>query len=251
MSTYNPFSLENKTILITGAASGIGRSTAVECSKLSANIIITDIDKNGLIETYNLLYNKDKHLSFIVDLSNENGVKKLINELPNLDGCANIAGIGHTSPLQFYSKKDIDRIYGVNLFGPMFLTKHIVKKKKMNKSSSIVYLDSIAGVSSFNIGNGIYGTSKAALNGYMKFAAKELASKGIRCNSVNPSMVNTPFIKMDTFTRESVAEDIKKYPLKRYGNPEEIAHAVIFLLSDASSFITGHALVIDGGRTLN
>ncbi|WP_321307523.1 SDR family oxidoreductase [Marinifilum fragile] len=251
MGAYNPFSLENKTILITGASSGIGKATAIECSKMGAKLILVDINKKGIVETLNQLENSSEHEYYDIDISDELQIKDLVSKIPKIDGCANIAGIGNTSPVQFYKKEDIDRVFSINLYGPMFLTKHLVKKKKLNKSSSIVFLDSIAGNHSFNIGNGIYGTSKSALNGYMKFTAKELAVKGIRSNSVSPSMVHTPFIKISSFTKESMAADIEKYPMKRYGNPEEVAHAVIFLLSDAASYITGHALVVDGGKTLN
>lgn len=249
---YNPFSLENKTILITGAASGIGRSTAIACSQLGARLIVTDINKEQLNDTFNKLEGNNKeHLQFVVNLTQEEEIEKMVNDLPMLDGCANIAGVGKTSPIQFFNKEDIEKIYSINLQAPIFLTKYLVKKKKMNKPSSIVFLVSIAGVYSYTIGNGIYGSSKAALNSYMKYAAKELAPKGIRCNSVNPGMINTPFIAMDAFTQETSKADMEKYPLKRYGNPEEVAYAVIYLLSGASSFVTGHSLVIDGGKSLN
>lgn len=133
----------------------------------------------------------------------------------------------------------------------MLLTKLLVKKKKLSKVSSLVYLVSVAGVFSFKPGNGIYGASKSALHGFVKFAALELAAKGIRCNAVCPAMVETPFLQTVSLSQEDIENDKKKYPFKRYAQPEEIAQGCVFLLSDASSYMTGQDLVLDGGRLLN
>ena len=120
----------------------------------------------------------------------------------------------------------------------------------MSNSSSIVYTLSIAG--NFNIlpGNSIYGSAKTALSAFIKYAAIELAGKGIRCNGVSPGMVNTELIKNLPISTEDLQKDMAQYPLKRYAEPEEVAYAIIYLLSDASSFVTGSNLVIDGGRSL-
>ena len=125
-----------------------------------------------------------------------------------------------------------------------------MKKKKLVKDSSVVFVSSIGGISSFLFGNGIYGASKAALNSTMKFCAKELAAKKIRVNSVNPGMVNTKLIQGGAISEEQHKLDMEKYPLKRYGEPEDIAFGIIYLLSKASSWVTGHSLVIDGGVTI-
>jgi NAD(P)-dependent dehydrogenase (short-subunit alcohol dehydrogenase family) len=133
----------------------------------------------------------------------------------------------------------------------MMLTKFLVKKKKIAKGGSIVYTSSTGNVFNAEIANGIYGATKCAIDGFMRTAALELAAKGIRCNSVNPGMTNTPAIHgLGSITTEQLEKDAQRYPLKRYGKPEEIAYGIIYLLSDASSFITGTALKIDGGVTL-
>ena len=132
----------------------------------------------------------------------------------------------------------------------MLLLKYLVKKKKLRNPSSVVFTASISGYNNIALANGIYGTSKSALSAYMKFAALELAGKGIRCNAVHPGRVNTPLISSSWLTKEDVIKDIEQYPLRRYGNPEEIAYAIIYLLSDASAWVTGTNLVIDGGRNL-
>lgn len=248
---YNPFSLEEKTILVTGASSGIGRTTAIECSRLGATLVLTGRNEERLIETLNSLDNKEKeHKYYVADLSESSEIVRLVSLLPKLDGCVNNAGIGKTLPVQFISSEELERIFRLNTFAPILLTKELVKKKKMSNPSSIVYTLSIAG--NFNVlpGNSIYGSAKTSLAAFIKYAALELAGKGIRCNGVSPGMVNTELIKNLPISAEDLQKDMAQYPLKRYAEPEEVAYAIIYLLSDASSFVTGSNLVIDGGRSL-
>lgn len=248
---YNPFSLEGKTILITGASSGIGRATAIECSKLGATVILTGRNEERLIETFNSLHNKVKeHKYYVADLADSSEINRLVSLLPKLDGCVNNAGIGKTLPVQFISWDDLESIFQLNCYAPILLTKEIVKKKKLSNSSSIVYTLSIAGNYNILPGNSIYGSAKTALSAFIKYAAIELAGKGIRCNGVSPGMVNTELIKKIPISAEDLHKDMVQYPLKRYAEPEEVAYAIIYLLSDASAFVTGSNLVIDGGRSL-
>lgn len=248
---YNPFSLQGKTILITGASSGIGRTTAIECSKLGANVVITGRDADRLDETFSALQgDSNSHIKVVADLTNENELQQLVDSLPILDGCVNNAGVGKMLPLQFYSTEVLENIFGINTFAPMLLMKYLVKKKKLKNPSSVVFTASISGYNNVAPANGIYGSSKAALSAYMKYAALELAGKGIRCNAVHPGRVNTPLIENRLISQEDMLKDLEMYPLKRYAQPEEVAYAVIYLLSDAASFVTGSDLVIDGGRSL-
>jgi NAD(P)-dependent dehydrogenase (short-subunit alcohol dehydrogenase family) len=247
---YNPFSLENKTVLITGASSGIGRATAVECSKMGAKCVITGRNPERLNETFASLEG-DGHIQIIADLTDEKDIENLVENLPVLDGFVSNAGIVNTVPIGFYRESEIENVFKTNTFSMMMLTKYLVKKKKLNKPSSIVYTASIGNVFSAGIANGIYGASKCAIDGFMRTAALELAPKKIRCNSVNPSMVITPIMTdNERITKEQFESDMQKYPLKRYAEPQEIAWAIIYLLSDASTFVTGTALKIDGGVTL-
>lgn len=247
---YNPFSLENKTVLITGASSGIGRATSVECSKMGAKCIITGRNVDRLNETFHNLEGEG-HIQIIADLTIENDIENLVEQLPLLDGFVSNAGIVNTVPIGFYKESEIEGVFKTNTFSMMMLTKYLIKKKKLNKPSSIVYTASIGNVFSAGIANGIYGASKCAIDGFMRTAALELAPKKIRCNSVNPSMVMTPIMTDNQrITKEQFEADMQKYPLKRYAEPEEIAWAIIYLLSDASAFVTGTALKIDGGVTL-
>ncbi len=245
---YNPFSLEGKNVLITGASSGIGKVIAIECSKLGAKVIITGRDECRLKETFSELQG-DSHALFVADITDENQVSDLVDTCPPLDGIVNNAGVDKTLPVKFYNMNDLLYIFNTNFFTPTLITKSFLKKKKINKGASLVYISSISHIVC-EAGNSIYGCSKAALEAFTKFAAKELANKLIRCNSVHPGMVETPLIHRGTISEEQLALDVKTYPLKRYGQPIDIANGVIYLLSDASSWVTGHSLVIDGGKTL-
>ena len=246
---YNPFSLEGKTILVTGASSGIGKETAIQCSKMGAKVIITARNEERLKETLSSLEG-DGHQMILAELTDQEDVERLVGEVSALQGLVLCAGKGMTSPFPFSTREKYDEIFNVNFFAPVELLRLLVKKKKLDKESSVVFVSSIGGVKSFQLGNGVYGASKAAINSTMEFCAKELAVKKIRVNSVNPGMVNTKLIQSGTISEEQYKLDMEKYPLKRYGEPEDIALGIIYLLSDASSWVTGHSLVIDGGYTI-
>ena len=246
---YNPFSLKGKTILVTGASSGIGRETAIECSKLGANVVITGRNKERLQETFSMLIDGD-NIQFIADLTNNIEMEELVKNTPVLNGVVSCAGVNQIAPFGFWKRDKMDFLFETNYFAPVTLLQMLVKKKKIAKDSSIVLVSSIGGVEQITIGNGLYGASKSALNSAMKYMAKELAPKKIRVNSVNPGMVNTKLIQNESISEEQLKKDIERYPLKRYGEPIDIAHGIIFLLSDASSWMTGHPLVIDGGCTI-
>ena len=246
---YNPYSLVGKTILVTGAGSGIGRATAIEASRLGGRIILVDINEAGLVETKGMLDGQElEHLYYVVDLCDDSAIDAMVKELPVINGCSNNAGITKLTPIQFITAEEMERIHKVNLIAPMLLTKYLLKRKKLSRPASIVFTASAGGVFVASPGNAVYATSKCGVDGYMRTAALELAPKGIRCNSVNPGMVETPLINRGQVTAEQHEKD--KDPLGRYGKPEDVALATIYLLSDASSWMTGTALKIDGGLTL-
>ena len=248
---YNPFSLEHKTILVTGAASGIGRAIAIECSKMEVQLIITDRNAERLKDTLSLMENHHLHQTILADLLNEKDIDDLVTFIPEkLDGIVQCAGITIPKPFQFLSRENIHDVMNINFEAPIMLTQTLLKKKKIANPASIVFISSINGVLCSNPSASIYAASKGAINGIAKNLAIELAIKGIRVNSVNPGMVHTNIYESGVITEEQFKEDMKKYPLKRYGKPEEIAYAVIYLLSDASQWVTGSNLVIDGGYTL-
>lgn len=246
---FNPYSLEGKTVLITGASSGIGKATAIACSQMGAHVVITARNAERLQETFNELEG-DGHQQIIAELTNEDEIKKIVEEVPQLDGFVNNAGIGSKTPINFIKQSALQNILDVNTIAPIMLTKMLLKKKKLQKGSSMVLTSSISGVLSVDIGNTLYSVTKSAIDGFMKNAAKELAEKGIRVNSVNPGMVDTPINDYSNVTEEQMQADLLHYPLKRHGKPEEIAYAIIYLLSDAAAWVTGTALKIDGGYSL-
>lgn len=251
MTDYNPFSLGGKTVLVTGASSGIGRVTAIECSRLGAKVVATGRDSVRLQETMQSL-SGEGHTSILADLTAEADVARLAQESPALDGLVLCAGRGYTKPFRFCAREVLDSAFDVNFFAPVELLRLLVKGGKLENGASVVAVASIAGTpgGSFEVGNGAYGSSKAALLSMMKFAAHELSGRRIRVNTVNPGMVETKMIRNGAFSDEQLQADVANYPLGRYGRPEDVAHGVVYLLSDAASWVTGTSLVIDGGVTI-
>jgi NAD(P)-dependent dehydrogenase (short-subunit alcohol dehydrogenase family) len=246
---YNPFSLDGKTILVTGASSGIGRAVAIECSRLGAKLIITARDEGRLNETLSQMEGTE-HSCIIADLCKEDERSQLIDKISLLDGLVNCAGITKVLPFQFVNSEALASVMDINFITPALLSAQLIKKKHFSKNSSVVFISSIAGVWVAGSSSSIYSASKGAVNGLVKNMALELAPKGIRVNTVNPGVIATHLFDAGTITPEQLEEDKKRYPLKRYGKPEEVAYAVIYLLSDASSWVTGSHLLIDGGFTL-
>lgn len=244
-----PFVIEGKSILVTGAASGIGRATAMLCAQMGANVVITDLNVESLEATFDNLEGNG-HQMVVANLTQEEDLLKLIDALPKLDGVVCNAGIIKTILAQFAEKKDIERVFNINTIAPIFLTKLLLENKKIKKEASIVYTSSMGGVFNGAIGNGLYGASKAALVGYVKSLALELAPRGIRVNTVNPGITETNIYNNSSITPEQLENEKAHYPLKRFGKPEEIANAIVFLLSDATKWITGTNLLIDGGFSL-
>ncbi|WP_454986960.1 SDR family NAD(P)-dependent oxidoreductase [Capnocytophaga bilenii] len=246
---YNPFSLENKKILVTGASSGIGKAIAIECSKMGARVIITGRNEERLAETYKELVGE--HPAYIVaDLTKEEDIERLVALTDSLNGLVNCAGLTIPKPFKFLQESDIETVMTVNFNAPLLLTQRLVKKKKLEKGGSVVFISSISGTKVSYIAGSIYSASKGAINGLCKGLALELAPQQIRVNTVVPGMVETNIVSGGEIAEEQLEIDRQKYPLKRYGKPEEVAYAVVYLLSGASGWVTGSNLLIDGGYTL-
>ena len=254
MMIYNPYSLENKTILVTGASSGIGKATAIECAKLGATVVITARNEQRLscvLAELDTSYGQ-QHKMVVADFSTNQGVEHLVSELTAIDGISSNAGMAiGNKPIKFITEDDMFAIMQTNTYSHIMLIKALSKKKVLNKGASCVFTASIGGIKSHGPGNTTYGISKAALESFAKYAAIELSVRGIRCNCVSPGMIETPLINLDAVTDQDKAVDAEKYLLKRYGKPQEVALTIAFLLSDASSFITGTSIVVDGGYIVN
>ena len=248
----NPFSLEGKTILVTGASSGIGRGIAVECSRMGAKVVINGRNEERLSETLSLMEG-DGHISICADLSSPDGIGKIVTEVPMLDGYVNSAGTPSVLPIRNSTYDSLWAVINVNSVAPMTLLSLLIKNKKLNKNMSVIFLGSINGCSVGFAGSSTYAASKGALFGYIKAAALELAKKGGRVNMISPGVVPTNMMKKDEmlYTSDEIQNDmIKNYPMGRLGIVEDIAYGAVYLLSDASSWVTGQNLVIDGGYSV-
>ena len=244
---YNPMSLVGKTILVTGASSGIGQAIAVECSKLGASVICTARNEERLKQTLAMMKG-DSHSYIVADLTVTCEIDALVEQLPKLDGVSHNAGIGKSMLTSFAKDEEVLRVMTVNAINIVQLQTRLLKRRKINKNASLLFMSSI-GAGIVSTGGAFYGMSKAALIPYVKGLAHELGKKGIRANSIHPGMVETPLIHRKDIDDEVAYEiDRNRYPLGRYGQPEDIAHLAAFLLSDASSWITGSQYTIDGGR---
>ena len=243
--SFNPFSLNGKTVLITGASSGIGRGIAIACSRMGARLVLNGRNEAGLHETQALLFG-ELHQIAIADLTDYAMLEKMVSSLPPLDGIVHCAGIGQRVLCKQLNEQDIDLVMDANFKSPVILQTELLKMKKVNKKSSIVFISSIASESP-TFGNAMYCASKGAINSYANCLAIELAPRQIRVNIIQPAMVWTNLIFKGGITEEDLREDEKKYPLKRYGTPEDVANLAIYLLSDASSWMTGSSIKLTGG----
>ena len=245
----NPFSLSGKTILVTGASSGIGKAIACECARVGAQLVLTARNNLRLQDTLSCLDGLG-HAVFNADLTNDEDLVALVNSLSKLDGIVFCAGISKPLVLSLTEKEDVNDTMNTNLLSTINLTRLIIQHKKLNKKASLVFISSINGNKCSYFGSSLYASSKAAIDGFMKGVALELSPREIRANCINPGMIETELLKKSTIGEEELAKDRLKYPLKRYGQPEEVAYAAVYLLSDASQWITGSSLLIDGGYTL-
>ena len=217
------------------------------CSKMGATVIVNGRNITKLNETLSLM-DGDTHVISSGDLTDKESLSKIVEELPKLDGIVHCAGIVNRMLAKQLSGDDVDMIMNVNFKAPVLLQSLILQKKKINKNSSIVFISSI-GADSPNIGNGIYSASKGALISYSNCLMLELAPRGIRVNCISPAMVWTDLAFDNMVTEDDLKADEQRYPLKRYGKPEDIANLAIYLLSDASSWMTGTNIRITGGVT--
>lgn len=249
MAGFNPFSLEGKTILVTGASSGIGRGIAVTCSKMGATVIINGRNKERLQETLSQMEGEG-HVVAIGDLTESASLIEMVGNLPKLDGLVQCAGMGQRKPCKDLLLADVNQVMDVNFKAPVMLQAELLRQKKINKGASIVFVASIASWSP-SFGNSVYSASKGAIISYANCLALELAPRKIRVNCISPAMVWTDLILADGTDEEQLKEDEQNYPLKRYGQPDDIANLAVYMLSDASSWMTGSNVKISGGGKLS
>lgn len=249
---FNPFSLEGKTILVTGASSGIGRQCAIDCSKMGAKVILVARNEERLAETLSQVEGEG-HKFYSFDLSKLGGIKSLVATIVSdngkLDGFIHAAGIEMTKPVKFLTPEDFEQVYKVNTLSGFEFIRHISSVKNINKGGSIVLIASITAV----IGRGnvaAYAASKGAMVSATRTFALEFANRQIRVNCVSPGTVLTPLMQnyLDTLDEDAYKKRIDGFPLG-LGETTDISNACVYLLSDASRWVTGQNLIVDGGYT--
>ncbi len=237
------FDLSGKNILVTGASSGIGKQAAIDIAKNGANCIITGRDTARLQETFDEL-KSGNHQLFVADLTEDEKVDFLANQIEKLDGIVHCAGIFEYIPAQFINEKNIDNLIKINFRAPVLLTSKLLRKKKIKKNGSLVFLSSLASKGP-SFGSAMYTSTKKALEGYSKLLALELGPKGIRSNAILPNFVKTKMVdEALDIVSEDVADKHKKELLIGFGMPEDVSNLIIFLLSDESRWITGQEITM-------
>lgn len=250
----SPFSLSDKNILITGASSGIGRACAVAADRMGASLFLFDRDEERLHETLSNTSRSKQHRIFSLDLTNYDDVRILFEtfkkEKLDLHGLVNCAGISTTTPLSRSGPEKIQHFVDINVSSGIHMSQQFARKYFISQSgASIVFIASVMGIVG-EVGKTLYSITKGALTAASRSMALELAPKGIRVNCISPGVVETPLTKNAVYNRSSdaMAAITRLHPLG-LGKPDDIANAVIYLLSDASRWVTGSNLVVDGGYT--
>lgn len=242
----SPFSLADRCILVTGASSGIGRAVAIMASEMGARVILSGRDKERLDECLASLSGSG-HLILQLDLLNEEAIQDCAKVIPEIDGMVFAAGIAEVIPFRMVSPAHVNRIMQLNFNAPVYLTQGLLKQKKFKPHSSLVYVSAISDHIS-PAGSAIYSASKSALNAFVKSVALEISKLKMRANCVSPGYVRTPMLKKLSSTT-SIEEMVKLSPLGLI-EPKEVATSVIYLLSNASRWVTRSNLVVDGGLTI-
>jgi len=247
VSAQDPFSLTGKRILVTGASSGIGRQIAISCAQMGAQIIVSGRNVERLAATLAELDGAG-HTQIAADLSHQEDIDRLAVEAGVVDGVAHVAGISKLAPFRLISRAQLDEQFSSNVFAPILLTKGLLAKKRIAQGGSILFVSALAS----HVGplaTGVYSASKAALLGAMRTLALEVVKQGIRANCIAPGYVRTPMLEGLNQGGGSIDEHAKLTPLG-LGEPEDVAYAAVFYLSDASRWITRNYFIVDGGLTV-
>ena len=244
----SPFSLEGKTILVTGSSSNIGRKIAIRCSEMGAKVIVSARDEERMKATVADMMG-DGHCYYAVDLSNAESIAVLANVLPVLDGMVLCAAQFDSTPVKNIKRELVHSMFETNTFSNFDLVQKMLKMKKIFKGGSIVFISSVASMRPYK-GNSLYSATKGAINSFSKVLATELGAKKIRVNCIHPGIVcRDEGVREGVLTVEQQREEMAKFPLGM-GETDDIAYAVVYLLSNVSKWITGIDLIVDGGQSL-
>jgi NAD(P)-dependent dehydrogenase (short-subunit alcohol dehydrogenase family) len=247
MKAGSPFSLAGKRILVTGASSGIGRQAALTCAQMGAEVVFTGRDVARLQAVMGEMPGNG-HVHVAADLTSQADMERLIGEAGAVDGVVHAAGISRLAPFRMVNQAHLDDIFSSNTYAPMLLTKGLLAKKQIRANGSIVFVTGL--VSHVGpVASGAYAASKAALLGAMRTLGLEVAKQGIRANCIAPGYVRTPMLEGVAQSGGNINELLDVTPLG-LGEPEDIAYAAVFYLSDASRWITRNYFVVDGGLSV-
>lgn len=245
----NPFSLEGKTILVTGASSGIGKRIAIRTSEMGASVVITGRNEERLADTISKLDAGHSHQKIAWDLSETETVKDFVAQLPVLDGIVMDAAIFDTTIARHLKLEKMHKMFNTNTFANIALVQAMLKQKKLKAGSSVVFISSVASTRPYK-GNALYSATKGAINSFSKVLAVELGVQKIRVNCIHPGIVKTVADPKDwAVTKEELSAEEARYPLG-FGEPDDIAYAVVYLLSDAAKWVTGGDMIVDGGQSI-
>ena len=245
---YNPFSLEGKNILVTGASSGIGRGICIDTSKMGATVHLMARNEQRLAETLSQMEGEG-HQMHTVDLCDKDALIGMVDSLPVLDGVVLCAGIIKTTPVKNITEEALEEIFNTNIMADIRMVSRMLKKKKLNKGASIIFISS---VSTFNVkvGNSLYSATKGAVNSFAKAMALEVAKQNMRVNCIQPGFVPSSILSSGAIEEDAFLKFYaERHPLG-FGTPSDIANGCIYLLSDASRWVTGSIFTLDGGYTL-
>jgi NAD(P)-dependent dehydrogenase (short-subunit alcohol dehydrogenase family) len=248
------FSLDEKVIIVTGASSGIGRQCAIFCSELGAMVILIGRNPERLEDTLSALCDPMEHLHYAVDLCDyekvDSIVQNAVKKLGKIDGLVNCAGISNTLPLRMIKPDKMDVLFRNNVNGAIQLTKYVTKSSNISTNgASIIFITSVMAIVG-EVGKAFYGMTKGALLAAARSLAIELAPKKIRVNCISPGVVVTPMSMGSVYSKnKETLNRVKSLHPLGFGEPEDVANACIFLLSDEARWITGTDLIVDGGYT--
>lgn len=244
----NPFSLEGKTILVTGASSNIGRQIAVKCSEMGAKVIATARNEDRLKETMDKMAGEGHHI-IPSDLSEVEQIPILVQQLPELDGIVMCAAIFRTTPIRNNRRKYTEELFKTNTFANIDLVQLLLKNRKIKDGGSILFISSVAAYRPY-AGNALYSATKGAINSFCQVLAIEQGCKKIRANCVSPGIIQSDMeVKDWAVTQEELDKEEARFPLG-FGHTEDIAYAAVYMMSDASKWVTGTNMIVDGGQSI-
>lgn len=244
----NPFSLEGKTILVTGASSNIGRQIAVKCSEMGAKVIATARNEERLKETLGKMTGEG-HQIVQSDLSEAEQIPALVEQLPELDGIVMCAAVFRTTPIRNNRRKYTEEMFKTNTFANIDLVQLLLKNRKIKDGGSLLFISSVAAYRPY-AGNALYSATKGAINSFCQVLAIEQGNRKIRANCVSPGIIQSDMeVKDWAVTQEELDKEEARFPLG-FGHTEDIAYAAVYMMSDASKWVTGTNMIVDGGQSI-